>query len=308
MPILLCTGFGYCAAALASRLLEEGWTVRGTTRHPEKAQALRSAGIDAWVFDGQTPLPEEALDGVTHLLVSAAPKDRDGAVIDPVLDCHRDDLIRASTNGSLRWIGYLSSTGVYGDHQGAVVTENTPVHEDTDSGPPGSRVQVEQQWLALEAPVHIFRLSGIYGPGRSALDNIRGGRAQRIIKSGHVFCRIHVDDIAAVLHASALNPNPGRIYNVADDEPAPYADVITWACTLLGTPPPPEIPWEEAQLSPMSARFYAACRRVDNTRIKQELGVTLAFPTYRDGLKDILESEHRNKPPFLQPRRQPTPA
>ncbi|NKD88412.1 SDR family oxidoreductase [Haematospirillum sp. 15-248] len=296
MPTLLCSGFGFCAAALASRLLEEGWTVRGTTRHPEKAGALRAAGIETWIFDGQSPMPAEALDGVTHILVSAAPKEHDGKIIDPVLDCHREQLRQAAEAGTLRWVGYLSSTGVYGDHQGAVVTEDTPVSGNgSGSTPSTARIEAEQQWLEQGGPIHIFRLSGIYGPGRSALDSVRSGRAQRIVKPGHVFCRIHVDDIATVLRTSALRPNPGRIYNVADDEPAPYADVVTWACTLLGVTPPPEIPWEQAQLSPMSAGFYNACRRVDNTRIKEELGITLAFPTYRDGLRSILEFEQINR-------------
>ena len=140
-------------------------------------------------------------------------------------------------------------------------------------------------------PVHIFRLSGIYGPGRSALDSVRQNKARRIIKAGHVFCRIHVDDIASTLRASLDKPTPGRIYNVADDEPAPYADVVSYACQILNAAPPPEIHWTQANLGPMLANFYANCRRVDNTRLKSELGVTLKFPTYRHGLNNILETE-----------------
>jgi nucleoside-diphosphate-sugar epimerase len=145
-------------------------------------------------------------------------------------------------------------------------------------------VRAEGHWLASGLPVHIFRLAGIYGPGRNALESVRAGTARRIVKPGQVFGRIHVEDIAAVLTASIARPNPGAIYNVADDEPAPPEDVVAYAAELLGMPPPPAVPFEEAELSPAARSFYADNRRVDNRRIRHELGVELRFPSYREGL------------------------
>jgi nucleoside-diphosphate-sugar epimerase len=191
----------------------------------------------------------------------------------------------------LTWVGYLSTTGVYGDRGGAWVDEADAVAPTMART--RRRVAAEGHWLASGLPVHIFRLAGIYGPGagRNALDAVRGGRARRIVKTGQVFGRVHVDDIVQVLRASIARPNPGAIYNVADDEPAPPQDVIAFACQLLGVAPPPEMPFEAAELSPMARSFYADNRRVCNARIKRELGIKLRYPTYRDGLRVILEQE-----------------
>lgn len=283
MPHLFCFGLGYSARVLALRLRQQGWTVSGTCRTPEQADRLREEDLHPVLFDGTSAIPETALDGVTHVL-SSIPPDASG---DPVLRHHAALLSHLLADGTLRWAGYLSTTGVYGDHQGGWVDEETPLHPDVPRS--DRRAQAEAGWLALGGPIHLFRLSGIYGPGRSAIDSVRGGRARRIVKPGQVFSRIHVEDIATVLQASMQAPHPGRIYNVCDDEPAPPQDVIAHACTLLGLPVLPDIPFADAALSPMAASFYADNRRVSNRRIREELGVTLAYPTYRDGLAALLK-------------------
>lgn len=290
MPRLFCFGVGFSALPLARAVRAEGWEVAGTARTTEKCTALAAAeGFAMTPFDGTAPLPEGALDGVTHVLVSIPP----GPDGDPMLRHHAETL--AGLPG-LAWVGYLSSTGVYGDHGGGWVDEETPV--DPDVPRTRRRAAAEIAWLALAAsgvPVHVFRLAGIYGPGRSAVDNVRAGTARRIIKPGQVFCRIHVEDIAQVLRASMARPAPGRIYNVADDEPAPPQDVIAYAAELLGAPPPPEVPIEAAELSPMAASFYLDCRRVRNQRIREELGVSLRYPTYRDGLMALAAGQKQHK-------------
>ncbi len=241
-------------------------------------------GIEAELFARDRPLAAgaAALAGTTHLLSSIAP-DEAG---DPVLDLHLAELGRCRT---LAWAGYLGTTGVYGDQGGAWVDETTPVAPTMART--RRRAAAEGHWLASGLPVHVFRLAGIYGPGRSALDAVRDGSARRIVKPGQTFGRIHVEDIVQVLRASIARPNPGAIYNLADDQPAPPADVVAYAARLLGVSPPPAIPFEQAELSPMARSFYGDHRRVANARIKEELGVVLRFPDYRDGLRGILEHE-----------------
>jgi nucleoside-diphosphate-sugar epimerase len=281
---LFCFGLGYSARYLADRLLARGWRISGTCRSPEKQQALAGRGITAHLFDRDHPVHNltELLRGVTDLLSSVPP---DGAG-DPVIDLHRHDLAQAASH--LSWIGYLSTTGVYGDRDGAWVDETSTL---TPSGERGRRrLQAEQAWLSLPQPAHLFRLAGIYGPGSSALDTVREGKARRVVKPGQVFSRIHVADIAAVLEASMAQPRPGAAYNVCDDDPAPPADVVTYACELLGVVPPPLVPYESADLSPMARSFYDDNKRVRNDLIKQELGVSLAFPSYRVGLKNLFDS------------------
>lgn len=281
---LFCFGLGYSAMALARQLMAEGWSVTGTTRSEEKRVAFQADGIDAHLFSRQRPLedPAAALDGVTHLVTSIAP-DEEG---DPVLGCHLEDLIAGDR---IVWAGYLGTTGVYGDRDGGWVDE-------TDRPAPSlprtkRRVAAEGHWLASGLPVHVFRLAGIYGPGpgRNALETLKSGRARRVIKPGQMFGRIHVDDIVQVLRASMAKPNPGAIYNVADDEPAPPQDVIAYAAELLDIAPPPAVPFEEADISDAARSFYADNRRVANGRIHNELGVDLKHPNYRDGLSAILE-------------------
>jgi nucleoside-diphosphate-sugar epimerase len=209
---------------------------------------------------------------------------------DPVFDSHRDD-IAAIPN--LAWLGYLSTTGVYGDRGGERVDETSELQPTSERGT--RRVAAETAWLDLcrdrDVPVHFFRLAGIYGPGRSPFDALRAGTARRIDKPGQVFSRIHVDDLATVLRASMARPRPGAVYNVCDDEPASPAEVIAHAAALLGLPPLPLVPFEAAELSPMARSFYADNKRVSNALIKQELGVRLRYPSYRDGLPAILADE-----------------
>jgi nucleoside-diphosphate-sugar epimerase len=280
---LFCFGLGYTALALARELAAEGWQIAGTTRDPGKQARLEREGIEVYAFARDRPLEQaaQALAGTTHVLSSIAP-DEQG---DPVLGHHARDLLRC---GSIVWAGYLGTTGVYGDRGGEWVSEADP----TAPTMPRTlrRARAEGHWLASGLPVQLFRLAGIYGPGpgRSALAAVRAGRARRIVKPDQVFCRIHVDDIVQVLRASMARPNPGAVYNVADDEPAPPQDVVAFACALLGVPPPPETPFETADLSPMARSFYSDNRRVENTRIKEELGVRLHYPSYREGLRALL--------------------
>ena len=296
---LFCVGMGYTARALARRLMARGWRVAGTTRSPEQAAALRADGIEAHLFDRDRPLqdPEAALAGTTDVLVSlppdAGPGSGEGGEGDAMLDQHKDAVLRLGE--SLRWIGYLSTTGVYGDRAGGLVDEESSLKPSHARG--RRRVAAEQAWLRLWSeqgqPVHIFRLAGIYGPGRSALDAVRKGTARRIDKPEQKFSRIHVEDIAQVLEASMHRPHPGRIYNVCDDEPAAPADVTAYACELLGVKPPPLTTLEAAQLSEMAKSFWQDSKRVSNRRMREELGVMLAYPDYRSGLRAVLEAETR---------------
>lgn len=278
-PRLLVFGHGFVGQALACAVCALGWDVVVTVR-----RAPASAG--QVLFDGSALLPPAALAGVTHIL-STIPPTEDG---DPVLPFLTEALRRCAP----RWVGYVSSTAVYGDHQGGWVDETTPpTPQDARSL---RRWQAEQVWLGSGLPVHIFRAAGIYGPGRSALDTVRQGRARRIIKPGQVFGRVHVDDIVQILLASMAQPHPGAVYNMADDEPAPPQDVIAFACQLLGVDVPPDQPWDEVKdsLSPMTLFFYQDNKRVSNGKVKDELGVVLRYPDYRRGLTALWEQENAN--------------
>ncbi|SHH47625.1 SDR family oxidoreductase [Cognatishimia maritima] len=278
---LLSLGHGLSAQTLTKHLHADGWRVIGTTRKADKAERLRAGGVEPllWPCDLTEVLPQ-----VRHVLVSAAP-DADG---DPMLR-HAGDLI-AKAAPHLEWVGYLSTTGVYGDHDGGWVDEESELDPATVRGQ--RRVKAEQEWLAIPGlPVHVFRLAGIYGPGRGPFAKLRRGVAHRVIKKNQIFSRIHVDDIAQVLAASIAQPNPGRIYNVCDDDPQPPEVVIEYAAELLGMSPPPAVPFEEADMSPMARSFYSDSKRVRNDRIKDELGVTLKYPDFKSALKAMLEEE-----------------
>lgn len=285
-PRLLCVGYGYCAAVFGRTQMRAGWRVAGTTRREEKAAALRAAGVAALLDDDVAGVAQAAAEA-DAILVSAGP-DAEG---DPTLRRHRAAIETALAGARLKWLGYLSTTGVYGDHGGGWVDEATPRAPSTARG--AARVAAEDAWLALGGPMHIFRLAGIYGPGRGPFEKVRRGAARRIIKPGQVFSRIHVDDIGATLAASIAQPCAGAAYNVCDDDPAPPQDVLAHAAALLGLPAPPEVDFDVAKetMSPMAASFYAESKRVSNRRIKDGLGVRLRYPSYRDGLPAVLAAE-----------------
>ncbi len=275
---LLSIGHGFSARALAPLLIRQGWRVIGTTRSPAKFGLLERQGVEPLAWPG-TSLP---LHKATHLLTSVAPNHAG----DPVLQDMRDQLTAAK---HLEWVGYLSTTGVYGDHGGNWVDENAVLTPSTKRGQ--ARVDAEAAWAELGLPLHIFRLAGIYGPGRGPFAKVRNGTARRIIKEGQVFSRIHAEDIATTVLASIQRPNPGAIYNVCDDDPAPPQDVIEHAAELLGLPVPPAVAFEDAEMTPMARSFYADSKRVKNERIKTELGVKLRYPDYKTGLAALLAAE-----------------
>ena len=279
---LLSFGHGYSARALARLLLPQDWRIIGTTRSEEKAPRLMNEGIEPRIWPGADMIP--ALNAATHVLLSAAPGE-DG---DPVLAELKDEI--ASRASQFEWVGYLSTTGVYGDHQGEWVDENTPLTPATKRGI--ARVKAEAEWAAIPGlPLHIFRLAGIYGPGRGPFAKVRNGTARRIIKKNQIFSRTHVADIARILMASIQKPNPGAAYNVCDDDPAPPEDVIAYAAELLGLPIPEAVDFETAEMTPMARSFYAESKKVRNDRIKDELGVELLYPDYKSGLKALLAQE-----------------
>jgi len=293
-PHLFCFGLGYTGLAQAHQLAALGWLVTGTCRSTEKVAALGEEGFYTVLFDRSHPVDATALHGVTDLLVSVPPD----ATGDPVLDLHGDDI--AAMRG-LSWLGYLSTTGVYGDRGGGWVDETSQLRPTGDRG--RRRIAAEEGWLdlwrACGVPIHIFRLAGVYGPGRSALGGLRVGTARRIDKPGQVFSRIHVEDLASVLLASIKRPRPGAVYNVCDDDPAPPEAVVAYAAKLLGMPPPPLVPLEAAGLSPMARSFYDDNKRVSNQLIKTELGISLRYPDFRSGLAAILADEtcRNGRPP-----------
>lgn len=280
-PRLFVFGLGYSAGVLARQLAAEGWQIAGTCQTDEKRRELEALGWEAHVFDREHPLPDASavLAGTTHLLLSIPP-DRKG---DPVLALHAREIADLI---SLEWAGYLSTTGVYGDTGGDWVSEASWLRPTSDRA--RRRVEAEKGWLNLYrqygVPLHVFRLPGIYGPGRSAIDQLRAGEARRIDKPGHLFGRIHVEDIAGVLRASMATMNPGAVYNVCDDEPAEPQEVIRYAAELIGMEAPPLVPFAAAGLSEMAQSFWADHRRVKNERIKTKLGYALKYPSYREGL------------------------
>lgn len=285
MKTILVFGYGYTARVIGQELLAEGWRVIGTTRSTDKAATMKADGIEAvlWPTEDIT----EALSSATHILLSAAPSE-DG---DPVLTALRDEIRQRAAQ--YEWVGYLSTTAVYGDRDGGWVDETSALSPATRRGQ--LRADAEQAWLDLgveaKLPVHIFRLAGIYGPGRGPFAKVRAGTARRIIKKGQVFSRTHVEDIAQVLRASIAAPNAGAIYNVCDNDPAPPQEVIAKAAEMLNLPLPEAMDFETAKMTPMARSFYAESKKVSNRRILDELGITLKYPDYRSGLKALLSTE-----------------
>ena len=288
MTHMMFFGFGFCAAALAPRLQAQNWQLSASCRTPEKAAQLQARNIRPIIWpEAGALLSADALTGVSHALISAPPNEAG----DPTLASAGEAL--ASIAGDLQWLGYLSTTGVYGDHGGAWIDEDTPAGTIGARGQ--KRVDAETQWRAFSeahgVPSIYFRLAGIYGPGRNQLTSVVNQTARRIDKPEQVFSRIHVEDIATILAASMARPDAGRAYSVCDDEPAPPQDVVAYAAELLGQSPPPLVPFEAAELSPMARSFYGDNKRIRNQRIKDELGVTLAYPSYREGLKALFDAK-----------------
>jgi nucleoside-diphosphate-sugar epimerase len=280
---LFAFGYGFAAEALAQRLRPLGWTIAASCRRPEDAERLASAGVEPVRLDDPAGLAM-ALAATRALLVSAPPTPEGCPglrVLAPAI---------AAAGAFPDWTGYLSTTGVYGDRRGGWVVETSRLAAQSVEG--ARRVAAERDWLdtgrGMGLTVTVFRLPGIYGPGRSAFDRLREGRAQRISSPGQVFSRIHVDDLAAGLEASIRRPRAGGIYNLCDDEPCPNSEVVAYAAGLLGLPAPPEVPLEAARLSPAARRFYAESKRVANARAKAELGWRPAYPSYREGLTAVL--------------------
>jgi nucleoside-diphosphate-sugar epimerase len=274
--VLLSIGHGFSASVLGAQLIKDGWIVYGTTRSVEKAKKLNDGGVNSIIWPGTdlTPYIQKA----THILTSVSPNSQG----DPVLNQYNEIL----SKNTFDWVGYLSTTGVYGNHNGGWVDENSPLKPNTTRGK--LREEAELSWSKLNINLHIFRLAGIYGPGRGPFSKVRNGTARRIIKEGQLFSRIHVDDIAQVLLASIRYPRQGAIYNVCDDNPAPPEDVISYAAELLDMPIPIAIDYDKAEMSPMARSFYAENKRVSNELIKKELGVELKFPDYKAGLQSLL--------------------
>ncbi len=286
---LFCFGYGYSCDHLGQELMRRGgWRISGTTRDLEKREYLRSQGINAYIFDQDNPLPDLVymLKDVTHIIISTPPSNEGG----PTFNTHAEDILNLT---NLEWVGYLSTVSPYGDRGGGWVDENSELRPTTKRG--SRRKNVEEQWLSLfknyDLPIHIFRLAGIYGPGRSALDIVRLGISRRIDKPGHYFNRIHVEDVVQVLMASMLNKKPGEIYNICDDMPSLSQEVIDYACKLLGMESPPLLPFDKVDLAPIHQSFYKDNKRVRNNKIKNELGIKLKYESYKQGLKACLVAE-----------------
>lgn len=285
MSTLLVFGYGYTACIIGQQLLAEGWRVIGTTRSKDKTIQMTAVGIKPVLWPG-TDI-SSALADATHILLSAAPSEGG----DPVL--HRLESEFRNSAAHCKWVGYLSTTAVYGDRDGGWVDETSDLTPATRRGQ--LRVDAERAWLKLGEetglPVHIFRLAGIYGPGRGPFAKVRAGTARRIIKKGQVFSRTHVEDIVQVLRASINRPSAGAIYNVCDNDPAPPQDVIAQAARMLNLPVPQSEDFETAEMTPMARSFYAESKRVSNRKILDELGITLKYPDYHRGLTALLDAE-----------------
>lgn len=285
MTTLLAVGLGYCAQHFLAAFPDTFDRVIGTARSPERVATVSGSGCEGVLFDGTslTPALAEAVAAADVLLLSAPPESQG----DPLLAVARDAL---TASPALKQIVYLTTLGVYGDHQGGWVDEATP--PKAGSARLERRLAAEADLLAFGAvrhiPVAVLRLAGIYGPGRNALLSLRAGEARRIEKPGQVFNRIHVDDISATI-AAVLEQRFGGLLNVTDDLPAPPGDPIVYAAGLLGIAPPPAIAFDEAAktMSPMALSFWGASKRVRNDRLKTDLGVRLAYPTYAEGLSAL---------------------
>ena len=280
-PCLLIFGHGYTANTFADYIKNIDWEIFGTTRNPQTADLLIKKGVKPLMWSDGSKI-KSVINRSDYILHSIPPTE----IGDPVYKRFSKAIISRSTN--LSWFGYLSTTSVYGNHDGKWVDENIPVNPSSNRGL--LRVKAENNWSCIkDLPLHIFRLAGIYGPNRSPLDKIRSGKAQLISKPGQFFSRIHVEDIARVLKASIEMPNHGSVYNVCDDMPAAPDEVLDYAAKLINYPDLPKVAYEEAELSPMAKSFYSDNKRVKNERIKSELKITLKYPNFETGLNALAE-------------------
>lgn len=283
---LFCFGLGYTGSALARHLSDFGWLVDGSIRSPKNNSPWTRSEIAVHIFNGEEPCQEalESIRSADYVLSCIRPTEKG----DPILIHHAQDLIE---NRNLKWAGYLSTTGVYGDHAGGEVDESSPMNLSNERN--RRRAAAEREWLKLwerhSLPVHIFRLVGIYGPGRGTLEKLKQGKAQRIDCPGAAFSHIHIDDAVQVLARSMQSPNPGGIYNVCDDAPVSQRESMEYACDILNNPYPPLVGLDESNLSELGRSFYSDRKQVQNRRIKEELGVKLKFPNYREGLAALAE-------------------
>ena len=284
MSHLFCFGLGYSGQVIGNLLQTQGWKVSGTTRDITSKVRLEQDGFTMHLFDDDHHISPDILNDVSHVLLSIPP----GEAGDLVFLQYGNELAARAEN--IEWVGYLSTTGVYGDRQGEWVDENSPLTPSTKRGE--KRLKAETDWLSLyesnNLPVHLFRLAGIYGPDSNQLEKVAAGTAKRRRKPGQVFSRIHVEDIAGIVIASMKKPNPGQAYNVCDDEAAPPQDVVTFAAHLLNMEPPPEVMFDPKDMSAMGLSFFAESKRVSNEKVKSELGYVFKYPTYREGLKALL--------------------
>ena len=279
---LLSFGHGYSAQALSKKLTSLGWKIKGTTRCIKK---LEKFDVEVRVWPNANLSAD--IEWATHLLISIPPNEFGDCVVQD----YKKNIIRNA--GNISWVGYLSTTGVYGNHDGAWVNEETEPRPTSGRG--FNRLKAEKEWFNLyekyNLPVHIFRLAGIYGPGRGPFSKVKSGKAKQIIKRNQVFSRIHVEDIATTLEASISKPKPGSIYNVCDDFPAPPEEVILYAARLLGLPDPPKVNFDDAKITAMARSFYSDSKRVRNNKIKSELNIKLRYPNYKSGLKALIKDE-----------------
>lgn len=276
---LFCFGLGYCAQHLSAELVKQSYHISGT--HRSVVLGEDPSNLTLYEFDKLNKLPQD----ITHILISVPPRGNTDQVI---------ERFAQSINNlpNLEWLAYLSATSVYGDHQGAWVDENTPVSLDFPFSRP--RIMAENQWLNLwnnhKVPVHIFRLAGIYGPGRSEVEKALARQSRIIKKDGHVFSRIHVEDIVGALQSSINYPTPGEIFNIADDLPAAHEDVVRFTSELLGIPAPNTEDFETAMMTDMLRYFYSKCARVSNKKAKELLHWHLRYPSYREGIRALLST------------------
>ena len=292
---LLIIGFGYSAAALVEQL-QGAMAITATLRRREAFARAEASGVRPILFDGVVASPDvrDSLARTTHLLISAPP----GSDGDPLLRLHAGDFADAPR---LAWIGYLSTIGVYGDHQGGMVDERTPPAPLNARS--RLRLAAENAWLDVAASkdiaLHIFRLGGIYGPGRNTLVALAEGSQKRVIKPGQVFNRIHVEDVAGLVAAGMARPPAGTVFNGVDEEPSAPQEVVLHAASLMGITPPPEVPLEQAGLSPMGLSFYGENKRVSSRWTREVLGYELRYPTYREGLAALASARdwERSAPP-----------